>query len=373
MARQTKHRGVKALGGGRYHLTATGVDPKTGKLRKARQIVEAESASEAATLREEMRQDIRRGAAPVVRRTLRESGLSWLESTAGSLKASTRKTYGEALGHILSGLGDIFLDALELEDLVRWRDSQKASASTVNGRIRVLRTILRWEGMAILAGRLRSLREPTNEEPKAMTAEELAGVLGAVKLGAPQWYPLVLTLALTGLRWGEATALRWDDVDLEEELIRVRRAQWRGKLDTTKNETRRTVPVVDILAEALREHREAQVRRQAKGLEEGWVFPSSEGTLPFQSVLTKPLRAAAVACGMARWVTGKQGKQAEGRVPSAHWFRHTFNNMVRQVAQGEVVRAMTGHLTEEMTDHYSHVTLDERRQAVGAALRLVKG
>ena len=32
-----------------------------------------------------------------------------------------------------------------------------------------------------------------------------------------------------------------------------------------------------------------------------------------------------------------------------------MNNLLRQVAQGEVVRAVTGHVTERMTEHYSHV------------------
>jgi hypothetical protein len=39
-----------------------------------------------------------------------------------------------------------------------------------------------------------------------------------------------------------------------------------------------------------------------------------------------------------------------------HGFRRTFNNLPRQVASGEVVRSMTGHVTERMTEHYSHVS-----------------
>lgn len=49
-------------------------------------------------------------------------------------------------------------------------------------------------------------------------------------------------------------------------------------------------------------------------------------------------------------------------------FRHTFNKLVRQEATGEVLRSMTGHSSERMTEHYSHVGMDEKRRAVGPAL-----
>ena len=54
-----------------------------------------------------------------------------------------------------------------------------------------------------------------------------------------------------------------------------------------------------------------------------------------------------------------------------HGLRRTFNNLVRQVASGEVVRAMTGHVTERMTEHYSHVGANEKHDAVRRALGLV--
>ncbi len=36
-----------------------------------------------------------------------------------------------------------------------------------------------------------------------------------------------------------------------------------------------------------------------------------------------------------------------------------------------VVRSLTGHVTVEMQSHYSHIGLDEQRQAVRAVLTLV--
>jgi hypothetical protein len=37
-----------------------------------------------------------------------------------------------------------------------------------------------------------------------------------------------------------------------------------------------------------------------------------------------------------------------------------------------VLRSMTGHATEDMTEHYSHVALREKHAAVAGLMRLVR-
>jgi hypothetical protein len=53
---------------------------------------------------------------------------------------------------------------------------------------------------------------------------------------------------------------------------------------------------------------------------------------------------------------------------SLHGFRRTFNSLLRQATTGEVVRSMTGQVTERMTEHYSHVATAEKHRAVLRAL-----
>ena len=62
--------------------------------------------------------------------------------------------------------------------------------------------------------RLRALpvRKWDDENPNILSAQELGRVLGSVKEKTPH-YPLVVTLAFTGLRFGGASALRWEDID----------------------------------------------------------------------------------------------------------------------------------------------------------------
>src|SRR5258706_5473692 len=67
-----------------------------------------------------------------------------------------------------------------------------------------------------------------------------------------RWRILVLLLGYTGLRWGEATALRVCDIDLDRRRIDVRRAfsdvGGRIVIGTPKSHQSRTVPIPRFLA-----------------------------------------------------------------------------------------------------------------------------
>jgi integrase len=56
-----------------------------------------------------------------------------------------------------------------------------------------------------------------------LTTEELAALLSTYQEHFPEHYPLALTLARTGMRFGEGLALKWKDIDFERRLIEVRR------------------------------------------------------------------------------------------------------------------------------------------------------
>ena len=60
-----------------------------------------------------------------------------------------------------------------------------------------------------------------------------------------------------------------------------------------------------------------------------------------------------------------------GLALSVHGLRRTFNNLSRQQVAGNIVtRAITGHVTEEMTEHYSHVDRAEKLCAADQVVAL---
>jgi len=113
-----------------------------------------------------------------------------------------------------------------------------------------------------------------------------------------------------------------------------------------------------LLPELLEAHRRAQLEAQHPGLELGLVFPTAKGTPHKGTPLNVVLREACKSLGFPRL--------------SPHGLRRTYNNLLRQVAEGAVVRSIVGHTTEAMTEHYSVISLNEKRAAAGKVLELVR-
>jgi integrase len=204
------------------------------------------------------------------------------------------------------------------------------------------------------------VRHSPDDDPNLLSPEELGKVLAAFRSTEPTDYPLALTLALTGLRFGEASALRWSDVREDEGLIRVVRGQWKGHVSTTKTGVARSVPLVAELGVVLRDHRAVLVAQQHASLTEGWIFSDERGALLRKNYLRIPLARVLKRVGFT------------GRF-TVHGFRRTFNNIARQVAGDIVTRSITGHVTPAMTEHYSHVGRAEKLAAAGSVVRLVFG
>ncbi len=200
----------------------------------------------------------------------------------------------------------------------------------------------------------------SEDDPNLLTAAELARVLEAVP---ESWRALASVLAFTGLRWGEATALRWEDVVLDRAEphnahARVRRSNWRGVELTPKTRAgKRVVPLPPPLPELLVAQRQ---RLEQAGLGAcPWVFPNHDGEMVRGTPLSKVLSAACKNAGVRRI--------------TVHGLRRTFNNLLRRVAAGIVTRSMLGHTNEAMTEHYSLVDLAEKHAAAAAVFAAVAG
>lgn len=85
--------------------------------------------------------------------------------------------------------------------MTAWRDRQQGDPTTVNSRLRILRTLLsdvsdRY-GLRNPSARVKCLRERRGK-PKGMSPGDLATFLAKAHEIKAQWYPLFLTLAYTG-------------------------------------------------------------------------------------------------------------------------------------------------------------------------------
>jgi len=130
--------------------------------------------------------------------------------------------------------------------------------------------------------RMRGEKLRAARAPRFLSVHELRALLAACRVSEPRWYPFVLTLARTGMRLGEACALRWADVDLDAGIAVVRHAFWRGRLQAPKSGTGRRVDLSRQLIAALEALADEQ---RAAAVSEGrapsaWVFANVAGRPP---------------------------------------------------------------------------------------------
>jgi integrase len=372
---KTKHRGIEKMARRTFRVRVRGKDPRTGKLKEVDRVLVDVDLAEARRLREQWHADITTGAVEekTKRTTVRAFARSWSESRAPRLKWSVVERYGDALdNHILPAFGDLYFDTLTKQDIEAWvvELAKKYRPETVNGRLRVLKTLCRDAaadlGITDPSVRVRPL--PTRDvadRRQALTADELRELLEVVCTTDPEQYPLLLTFALTGMRWGEATALKWSDVDEGEAVIRVVRSHYRGRISTTKTGRSRTSPLAPELSEVLREHRQRMVAAQHPALGEGWVFAVRSAKEPEKAALPAPSTWA--KC-LPRWL--EAAKITKHITP--HAFRRTNVDLLRQAKVDAVVaRSLVGHATEGMRDRYSTVATEEQREAMSRVVGLV--
>ena len=362
---------------GEYTIRIYFTDPKTGRARESERTVLAESAEAAFKVRHDWRREVQNQASEQAqrRRKVADCATEWLTWKKRTVGPSTWETYESQLQHAMGALGDNYFDRLTRSDIQAWRDAQSDAPETINGRLRVFKSFCRDVsadmGLQNPAERVKQVHVPkkAGKSPYVLSPSELRDVLDDVRDHSEQWYPLILMMATTGARFGAASALHWDDIDFDAGVISLHRAHHRNRVDGTKTSISREVPVVIELAQALRVHRQRLIRAQAAGLSDGLVFPSDTGRYHTPSCTDKPLRRASVRVGLLR----REGGKWVGKKVTNRWFRHTWNNLLRQTTTGIVQRSITGHVKEDMSERYSHVDLTEKRVATEAAFRLVCG
>jgi integrase len=159
---------------------------------------------------------------------------------------------------------------------------------------------------------------------------------------------LVLLLAYTGLRWGEAIGLRVRDVDHDRRRITIslNAVEVGGAIEvgTPKTHKRRTVPFPRLL--------EAQLREQAGG--------KANDDLLFSDLNGDHLRRTRVSAGSRSWFKTALAK-AELRPMTLHDLRHTAASLaISAGANVKAVQRMLGHASAAMTlDTYSDLFDDD--------------
>ena len=249
--------------------------------------------------------------------------------------------------HLIPFFGTMSLESINEERVDRYKTSKlkdkvrPLGPKTINNHLTILRKTLaiavKWHELSHVP-EIQWLKTP-EPEVEFFDFDEADRLFAGA---APEWRAMITVAARTGMRIGELLGLRWDDVDLKAEHLRVRRAVARGKIGTPKSGKGRKIPLSRDALEALRSHRH---------LRGELVFCAESGRMLTRTECKWPLWSACKRAGL--------------RKVGWHVLRHTFaSHLAMRGASLKVIQELLGHAAIEMTMRYAHLSPSAHVEAV---------
>jgi integrase len=203
----------------------------------------------------------------------------WETYISQNLKPSTRASHGSNVkAHLLPTFGKTRLTEMSPIQIMDLLKSKSASGLKPKSLLNVYVLLQKMLNLAVSLDLLNSNPVQRVPKPKVERIEKPSLSPSQVRSIAEQMpealKALVVLLYLTGVRIGEALALKWSDVDFEKSRLYVRRSIWRGKEQTPKTEKSiRAKHLVGGLKEALQRHRDLCQETEP----ENYVFANGAG------------------------------------------------------------------------------------------------
>ena len=321
---------------------------------------------EALAKQAELRGKAARGERPVTasRATFADVAEQWFASKR-HLRPWTRKNYRAALDLVLiPRFGQMRLTAITPEHIAKLiraleregPSGRPLSSSMIDGYLRPL------NGMMIFAVRrgliavnpysmLTSDDRPHRRERRQdhiWSDEQIAALLQAAEELAAQpasrydYTPLLRTALFTGLRLGELLGLQWQDVDLQEGVLHVRR-QYTRLREFAPPKTKAAVRRLPLSSEMTRQLAEVKLRSRYSG-DADPVFAARNGKpLAHRNATRRGFELAAAKAGI------------DG--VTFHSMRHAFaSRMIDRGISSTVLAALMGHESSTITERrYVHL------------------
>lgn len=267
----------------------------------------------------------------------------------------TNNKYSEAMSkrsalhkHLIPHFGTTQLDSISVLLIERYKATRLQtglSPKTINNHLHMLSSCLKiaveWEVITSVP-KIRPLKV-TRQPFDHLTEAECVTLLGHT--GTFFWYVIILMALHTGLRRGELLGLEWQDIDLNQSILTVRRTIVRGRVSTPKSHKIRHVPLTRELKQNLISF------QNRSGSMSGPVFSLLEGNLLHEESMRRAIQRFCRKAGMRRigW----------------HVLRHTFASML--VSRGVSIKAvqeLMGHSDIQTTMRYAHLFSWQLHQAV---------
>ena len=313
--------------------------------------------------------------------TLKEYLCRWLKDYAEpNLAATTYDGYEVIVkSHLIPALGQLKIDEIKPMHIQSYftqkrsrgrKDGQSGGLSekTLLQHFRVLSKALKqavkWQLISNNPAKAVEAPKPKrSKDIKAMTKEQLNKLLAAAKEESEWIYNFTLVAAYTGMRRSELLGLPWDNVDFENETIRVKQAlvtkvgEGSTIKETKSKSGTRPIKISEKLINALKNQKELQKKDKAKlgdkyDNELNLVFCKEDGSKYYPTTVNKKFNRATKKAGLNKF--------------GIHDLRHTHATLLlKSEVNPKIVQERLGHASITVTlDTYSHVTLDMQEGAV---------
>lgn len=205
----------------------------------------------------------------------------FLKSKKVLVKESTYIRYDSIIrNQILPLFGNRAIDSIKLSEIKRWYNYwiEHRSSATAIYIANVFSAIFKeaFYDEAVYKNPFDYIKRPKKQQggAKPFGIETIKLLISSAE---DEWFKNFLALSFfTGLRTGEAVALKWEDIDFNSQELEVKRSRRYGKDITPKTQkSERVVPIFDELIPYLKSQRELTCESKSE-----YIFLSMYGT-PF--------------------------------------------------------------------------------------------
>jgi integrase len=279
---------------------------------------------------------------PTTRLAFAELVERWKTAVVPTLKDSTAANYQYNLErYLVPAFGSREINSLNRFDVETFL-AGKSSAycrNTLRGMRAALRGVLTWAvdhewiPKNVCSGVKLPKAGKRSQRPH-ITAGQVASLVA--RMPEPT-ATLILFIAITGIRIGEAVGIKWSDFD--GDVLHIQRRIYERREGTPKTKSSdRFIPIPAALLERLRTLGDGE-----------WIFRTSAGTpLDPRNAMNRFVRPVASALGF--------------RLGGWHSFRHAFSTELLKKYPVKVVSEILGHGDIETTlAIYQHPSVDDRR------------
>ena len=290
----------------------------------------------------------------------------WLESVKIESSAKTYQRYSGIIERFLAWLGTrakLGLHHLTSVDIVHFRDAlaKRHSPASVNLALACIQAGLSKafddrlvdvnEGSRV--SRLGDDRQNKHER-RAFSDAELRAIL---KVADREWKGMILCGVYTGMRLGDVSRLRWENVDLQDRELRFK---------TEKTGRQQVIPIAEPFHRYLVEIAGTDDPRAP-------LFPRAFDTrqrdIPTGTLSNQFYRLMTTA-GVVEKRTNKSKGKGRSTLRSTgslgfHCLRHTATTLLKRAGASDVVaREIVGHATAAVSRTYSHIDSATLRAAI---------